>query len=84
MQARYLNENGEAQVRDFILAHRKNIDYLMHSERLAYSNDVDFQLAEGNPPTVEIPALYSRSGVPVTYTVTAEGVDTLDITEDEI
>ena len=69
-----INEVGIEEIKKFLEENHKkgNFDRDM---LLAWARDAEFQLSEGNSPTIEIRSMDSVSGKPVTYTVSPAGVD---------
>jgi len=69
-----VNEYGVQQIRQFLVDNHKRGDALTDDQVKAWVEGAEFQLAEGNAPTVEIAAAHSVNGYAVTYTVSDAGV----------
>lgn len=69
-----VNEVGAQEILSFLLANHKHGAALGDKELAAWVDGVNFQLAEGNAPTVEIAAEHSAYGYTVAYTVSDAGV----------
>ena len=69
-----VNEAGAQEIINFLKANHKRGAALTDDQVKAWVEDAEFQLAEGNAPTVEIAAAHSAKGYAVTYTVSDDGV----------
>lgn len=88
MQAaiRTINASGIREIADFLAAHHKlGGDHFTADMLRAWAADAEFQLAEGNTPTIEIKSWDAVSGHAETFTVSDAGVseELVDIDDDE-
>jgi len=73
-----INQQGYGEILDFL---RKNHRFCQDNDFFdkkmldAWATDAEFQLAEGNPPTIEIPAHYAVCGRAIELRISDEGVD---------
>lgn len=71
-----VNENGLNQIHQFLAEHHnKGGDHFDKSMLLAWAADAEFQLAEGNPASIEIRSYDAVSGHTETFTISDEGLD---------
>ncbi len=74
-----VNAAGLAEIAAFLADnHVKGGDHFTADMLRAWAADAEFQLAEGNSATVEIRASDTVSGHAETYTVSDEGIDSVD------
>lgn len=72
-----INAIGLAEIQAFLTAHHKlGGDHFTRDMLMAWAIDAEFQLAEGNPASVEIRSSDSVSGLPMQFTVSDAGIDT--------
>lgn len=70
-----INARGRWLIREFLAANHKR-GAIMTSEMIgAWANEAEESLEAGNPAMIEVRAMDSISGHPVTFTVPDEGVD---------
>lgn len=75
--ARVVNASGLNEIRQFLADHhRLGGEHFTDSMLSAWADDAEFQMTEGNPPTIEIRARDSISGHAETYTISDAGIDT--------
>lgn len=73
---RTVNATGLAEIAAFLAAHHKlGGEHFTPDMLRAWAADAEFQLAEGNTPTIEISSRDSASGHTETFTVSDAGVD---------
>jgi hypothetical protein len=73
-----INENGLAQIRQFLKTHHKRGDIFDLVMLGAWASDAEFQLIEGNGATIEIRQWDSISGHTETFTVSPVGINAMD------
>ncbi len=79
-----INQNGIKQIHDFLgRRHRLGYDHFDASMLRAWAADAEFQMREGNSPTIELPSYVSTTGATVTFTVSPEGIDVEEVADDE-
>lgn len=87
MQAaiRTINAQGIREIENFLAFHHKQGHHMGADQLRAWAADAEFQMDEGNTPTIEIRAWDSQSGHTETYTISDAGVDTelVDIDTEE-
>lgn len=78
-----INQNGLIEIAEFLgrrfkkaVISGEGAGYFDDSMLAAWAAEAEFQLAEGNPPSIEISGFDSVSGNPETFEVSPEGVDT--------
>jgi hypothetical protein len=78
MQAaiRTINANGIREIENFLAFHHKKGHHFGQEQLRAWAADAEFQMDEGNTPTIEIRACDSQSGHTETFTISDAGVDT--------
>ena len=74
-----VNEYGRMEIKEFL---QNNHKYFINREiscndtmLYAWTEDAEFQMQEGNTPTIEIPGYQSTKGYTVTFTVSEKGVE---------
>lgn len=78
-----VNELGLSEIKEFLSRHHiKGGDHFSRDMLHAWASDAEFQLAEGNPPTIEIRSWDSTSGATIEYTISNNGLDCKDVEED--
>jgi hypothetical protein len=71
-----VNEIGLNEIKEFLASnHKKGGDQFTREMLQAWAADAEFQLAEGNPATIEIRSFDSVFGAAVEYRISAEGLD---------
>lgn len=79
-----INATGLAEIKQFLAAnHKLGGDHFTASMVAAWATDAEFQLAQGNPATIEIRSFDSVSGAAVTYTISDAGIDSTEVEIDE-
>jgi hypothetical protein len=79
-----VNEQGLSEIKEFLADnHKKGGDHFGHDMLLAWAADAEFQLAEGNPATIEIKSWDSIHGRTQEFTISDSGLDaeTVEIEE---
>lgn len=73
-----VNEYGRMEIKEFL---QNNHKYFINREiscndtmLYAWVSDAEFQMQEGNSPTIEIPAYQSTKGYAITFTISGKGV----------
>lgn len=70
-----INKIGKQEIREFLAAnHKLGGEHFTDSMINAWAADAEFQMAEGNPPSVEIRSWDSVTGRTVEFTVSDKGV----------
>jgi hypothetical protein len=77
-----VNENGMQQISEFLAANHKQGSFSDEQIR-AWAADAEFQLGEGNPPSIEIRSSDSVHGRTQEFTISDAGIDceTIEIEE---
>lgn len=79
-----VNTNGLNQIHQFLAEHHKKGGEHFDKDMLrAWAADAEFQLAEGNPASIEIRSWDAVSGHTETFTISAEGLDSEEIDIEE-
>lgn len=79
-----VNENGMQQIHEFLAErHKKGGEHFTKGMLRAWAADAEFQLAEGNPATIEIRSFDAKSGRTETFTISDEGLDFEEIGAEE-
>ncbi|HAZ3446367.1 TPA: hypothetical protein JD357_005054 [Citrobacter freundii] len=79
-----VNEQGLNEIKEFLADnHKKGGDHFDRDMLLAWAADAEFQLAEGNPATIEIKSWDSIHGHTQEFTISDAGLDaeTVEIEE---
>jgi hypothetical protein len=79
-----VNQHGLNEIKQFLAEnHKKGGDHFDRAMLLAWAADAEFQLAEGNPATIEIKSFDSIHGRTQEFTISDAGLDaeTLKIEE---
>ena len=72
-----INAIGLAEIHAFLAAHHKlGGDHFTPAMLSAWADDAEFQLAEGNPASIEIRSWNAASGHTEYFTVSDAGIDT--------
>ena len=70
-----INEKGLAEIQQFLAENHKRGDGWVTPDMLhAWASEAEFQLGEGNPATIEIPAHDSIYGRAQEYTISDDGI----------
>ena len=73
-----VNQQGISEIREFLAAnHKLGGDHFSASMLDAWASDAEFQVGEGNPARIEIPAADSVRGWAVEYTISPAGLRTV-------
>ena len=79
-----VNEQGLNEIKKFLAAnHKKGGDHFDRDMLLAWAADAEFQLAEGNPATIEIKSWDSIHGYTQEYCISDAGLDAQVVEVDE-
>lgn len=79
-----VNEQGLNEIKEFLAAnHKKGGDHFTRDMLRAWAADAEFQLAEGNPATIEIKSLDSVRGAAIEYTISDAGLDSEEVEIEE-
>lgn len=73
-----INKRGKDCIKVFLNERMDGGDRLGESNIDAWATDAEFQMGEGNPPTIELPASISVSGHTECYTVPDDGIDIIE------
>ena len=80
-----INEAGLKEIKDFLADnHILGGDYFTKDMILAWGEQANFQLAEGNPASIEIRSWDSIHGRTQDFTVSDEGVEVVEVVEFDI
>ena len=74
-----VNEQGLKEIREFLAENHKRGGNFSRDMLLAWAADAEFQLSEGNPACVEIRACDSLNGRTQEYTISAEGLQAVEV-----
>lgn len=79
-----VNERGLNEIKEFLAAnHKLGGNHFTRDMLLAWAADAEFQLAEGNPASIEIKSWDSIHGRAQEFTISAAGLDAEVIETDE-
>jgi len=79
-----VNEQCLNEIKKFLAAnHKKGGDHFDRDMLLAWAADAEFQLAEGNPATIEIKSWDSIHGYTQEYCISDAGLDAQVVEVDE-
>lgn len=78
-----VNQQGLVEIREFLAANHKKGDNFTPGMIQAWARDADFQLAEGNPASIEIRACDSIHGRTQELRISDEGLDSVGVDIDE-
>jgi hypothetical protein len=79
-----VNEQGLNEIKGFLASnHKKGGDHFTREMLQAWAADAEFQLAEGNPASIEIRACDAVSGHTETFMISAAGLDCVEIEIEE-
>ena len=74
-----VNETGLSEIREFLQKTHiqgESVGFDGRDLLRAWAEDAEFQMGEGNPPTIEIRSWDSLTGRTETYTISDEGIST--------
>ena len=75
-----VNETGLAEIKEFLSqSHKKGGDHFTREMLSTWASEAEFQVGEGNPPTIELHARDSVHGRTQEYTISPAGIDTVSI-----
>lgn len=75
-----VNDHGLKEIHEFLsIHHRLGGDHFDRSMLQAWAEDAEFQLGEGNPPSIEIRSWDSVSGHTEEFTLSRNGLDCREI-----
>lgn len=83
MKIKSVNEVGLEEIRQFLVANHKLGDAFDRQMLCAWALDAEFQLGEGNPPSIEIKSWDSVHGYTQEFTISDAGIDTEEVGEEE-
>lgn len=79
-----VNDNGLNEIHRFLATHhRLGGEHFDRSMLQAWAADAEFQLREGNPPSIEIRSWDAVSGHTEEYTISRAGLDCREIEIDD-
>ena len=82
LQATTINATGLAEIRAFLASnHKLGGDHFTDEMILAWARDAEFQIAEGNPASIEIISQDSARGYTVDYQISKDGQDWAEVWE---
>lgn len=74
-----VNETGLAEIKEFLSQnHKKGGDHFTREMLSAWASEAEFQVGEGNPPTIELHARDSVHGRTQEYTISPAGIDEVE------
>lgn len=76
IELRSINATGLAEIREFLAQNHKHGPDLDDTMIRAWARDAEFQMGEGNPPTIEIRAWDSLAGCTQEFRISPAGIDT--------
>lgn len=77
---REVNETGLREIKEFLARnHKKGGDYFTRDMLQAWAEQAEFQMREGNPPSIENRAYESVNGYTQEYTISDEGITTTEV-----
>lgn len=74
-----VNETGLKAINAFLAANHKLGDNFVRDNLLAWAEDAEFQISEGNPACIEIPGIVSVTGAAIEFTIPDEGLDFAEV-----
>ena len=81
---RTVNATGMEEIKEFLAdRHKLGGDHFTSDMLRAWAADAEFQLAEGNSPTIEISSRDSASGRTETYTISDAGLEAEIVVDEE-
>ena len=82
--SQYINDRGIEEIKQFLADnHKKGGDHFSPCMLRAWASEAEFQLGEGNPPTIEIRSWDSIHGCTQTYTISDDGLYTVSDDDEE-
>lgn len=77
---RTINSHGKQEILEFLRKNHRycageNQDFFSEEMLHAWAGDAEFQMEEGNPPTIEIPAHNANYGHAIEFRISDAGVD---------
>ncbi len=79
-----VNSSGIAQIAEFLAKnHKLGGEHFTSSMLRAWAEEAEFQLSEGNPPSIELKARDSLSGATQEFTISEKGIDSHSVEIDE-
>ena len=82
--SRTINTTGLREIADFLAAnHRLGGEHFTSDMLNAWAADAEFQMSEGNSPTIEIKSWDALSGHTETYTISDAGLDAEIVADEE-
>lgn len=81
-----VNESGLKEIHEFLKKNLKGgAEWFGKEELHAWAEQADFQIGEGNPPTIEIKSWDSIHGYTQEYEISESGLDSeeIDLGDDE-
>jgi len=73
-----VNEHGRMEIVEFLQENHKALinRHIGHNDPMifAWASDAEFQMQEGNPPSIEIPGYQSVKGYCLEFTISEKGV----------
>ena len=80
MRITTVGEKGIQEIKEFLdMYHVKGPDYFTPDMLIAWANEAEFQLGEGNPASIELKARECNLGRTLEYYITDEGLDYEDV-----
>lgn len=77
---RTINRVGTAEIHAFLAAnHKYGGDHFTADMLRAWAEDAEFQMSEGNSPTIEIKSWDAVSGRTEIFTVSEAGIDAVEV-----
>ena len=71
-----VNDQGLEEIKEFLIKnHKEGNDYFSREMLLAWAAEAEFQLAEGNPPSIELHPWESVNGCTLEFTISNAGLD---------
>ena len=71
-----INDSGLQEIHNFLgKYHKKGFDHFTKDMLRAWAADAEFQLSEGNQPTIEIRSFDSVTGAATEYTISDDGIN---------
>ena len=82
--SRTINTTGLREIADFLAAnHRLGGEHFTSDMLNAWAADAEFQMSEGNSPTIEIKSWDAVSGHAEIFTVSGAGIDCTAVESDD-
>jgi hypothetical protein len=74
-----VNDIGFCEIFLFLSKNHKRFAFMVDDNIEAWCDSANEQMAQGNPPTIEVNRAMSISGIPVEFTVSSFGIDEVSI-----